>query len=131
MLIKWPMTMACKPRGIVMTKAAIVIGSFISSTFNQSLLEETIEDVILSYLSPQQFPFTENRIRYTKLISLISSIPGVVNVESLNLTGVGQDEDGFNNWLPKLDNDILFSKKGSLPLIAAEDLTITYTVVTE
>ena len=100
-------------------------------TFNQSLLEETIEDVILSYLSPQQFPFTENRIRYTKLISLISSIPGVVNVESLNLTGVGQDEDGFNNWLPKLDNDILFSKKGSLPLIAAEDLTITYTVVTE
>ena len=104
---------------------------FISSTFNQSLLEETIEDVILSYLSPKQFPFTENRIRYTKLISLISSIPGVVNVESLNLTGVGQDEDGFNNWLPKLDNDILFSKKGSLPLIAAEDLTITYTVVTE
>ena len=104
---------------------------YISSTFNQTLLEETVEDVILNYLSPQQFPFNIDRIRYTKLISLISNIPGVVYVESLNLTGVGQDDNGFNNWLPKLDNDILFSKKGSLPLVAAEDLTITYTVVTE
>lgn len=103
----------------------------ISSQFNQSLLEENIENTIINYLSPQIFPFTDDRIRQTKLISLISSIPGVLYVQSLSLTGTGQNSDGFNSWLPKIDEDIVFSKKGSLPLIGINDLNITYVVATE
>ena len=100
----------------------------ISSQFNQSLLEESIENTVVNYLSPQIFPFTDDRVRQTKLISLISSIPGVLYVQSLTLTGVGQNSDGFNSWLPKIDEDIVFSKKGSLPLISSNDIAFTYTV---
>jgi hypothetical protein len=52
-------------------------------------------------------------------------------VQSLSLTGSGQNSDGFNSWLPKIDEDIVFSKKGSLPLIGTNDLTITYVVASE
>ena len=103
----------------------------ISSEFNQSLLEENIKYNTISYLSPQGFPFTDDRVRLTKIISLVSSIPGVVYVQSLSLTGTGQNSDGFNSWLPKIDEDIVFSKKGSLPLIAEGDMSFTFVVATE
>jgi hypothetical protein len=93
----------------------------LDSTFNQSLLQETIENALVDYLSPQVFPYTEPRVRKTKLISLIMNIPGVVYVDNLSLTGTG---DG---WLPQYGDDILFLNKGSLPIIAAEDISFTYT----
>lgn len=114
-----------------LVSAQITSTVVISSEFNQALLEELIENTIINYLSPQVFPFTDDRIRQTKLISLISSIPGVLYVQSLSLTGSGQNPDGFNSWLPKIDEDIVFSKKGSLPLVGVNDLTITYVVASE
>ena len=103
----------------------LVASIVLDPAFVQETLEENIENNIISYLSPAEFPYTDDRVRKTRLISLISNIPGVVYVESLSITGTN---DG---WLPQFGDDILFLNKGSLPLISAEDLTITYTLAPE
>ena len=103
----------------------LVASIVLDPAFNQASLEQNIENNIVSYLSPAQFPYTDDRVRKTKLISLISNIPGVVYVESLSMVGTN---DG---WLPQFGDDILFLNKGSLPLISSEDLTITYTLAPE
>ena len=103
----------------------IVASIVLDSSFNQTALEENIENNIVSYLSPTEFPYTDDRVRKTKLISLISNIPGVVYVESLSMSGTNE------GWLPQFGDDILFLDKGSLPLISAEDMTITYTLAPE
>jgi hypothetical protein len=100
----------------------LVASIVIDPAFNQEALEQNIENNIVSYLSPAQFPYTDDRVRKTRMISLISNIPGVVYVESLSMNGTN---DG---WLPQFGDDILFLNKGSLPLISTEDLTITYTL---
>jgi len=74
-------------------------------------------------LSPSSFPYTYDRVRQSQLVSLISQIPGVVYVQDLTLTPVGTD------WLPQLGADLLFRYKGSLPLIAVDDISFTYEVV--
>lgn len=103
----------------------LVASIVIDPAFVQETLQENIENNIISYLSPTEFPYTDDRVRKTRLISLISNIPGVVYVESLSITGTN---DG---WLPQFGDDILFLNKGSLPLISAEDITITYTLAPE
>jgi len=103
----------------------LVASIVLDPAFVQETLQENIENNIISYLSPAEFPYTDDRVRKTRLISLISNIPGVVYVESLSITGTN---DG---WLPQFGDDILFLNKGSLPLISAEDLTITYTLAPE
>ena len=103
----------------------LVASIVIDPAFVQDALQENIENNIISYLSPAEFPYTDDRIRKTRLISLISNIPGVIYVESLSITGTN---DG---WLPQFGDDILFLNKGSLPLISAEDITITYTLAPE
>jgi hypothetical protein len=103
----------------------LVASIVLDPAFVQETLQENIENNIISYLSPAEFPYTDDRVRKTRLISLISNIPGVVYVESLSITGTN---DG---WLPQFGDDILFLDKGSLPLISAEDLTITYTLAPE
>jgi len=103
----------------------LVASIVLDPSFVQETLQENIENNIVSYLSPAEFPYTDDRVRKTRLISLISNIPGVVYVESLSITGTN---DG---WLPQFGDDILFLDKGSLPLISAEDLTITYTLAPE
>lgn len=94
----------------------------IDSAFDQDILEENIENAIVDYLSPANFPYTDDRIRKTRLISLISRLSGVIYVESLTLTGTN------NGWLPQYGDDILFLNKGSLPIVSRDDLTITYTL---
>jgi len=94
----------------------------IDSAFDQDILQENIENTIVDYLSPANFPYTDDRIRKTRLISLISRIPGVLYVESMTLNGTN---DG---WLPQYGDDILFLNKGSLPIVSRDDLTITYTL---
>lgn len=93
----------------------------LDSRFNQSLLQETIENALVDYLSPQVFPYTEGRVRKTKLISLIMNIPGVIYVDNLSISGTG------SGWLPQYGDDILFLNKGTLPIISAEDVGFTYT----
>jgi hypothetical protein len=103
----------------------LVASIVLDPAFVQETLEENIENNIISYLSPAEFPYTDDRVRKTRLISLISNIPGVVYVESLTINGTN---DG---WLPQFGDDILFLNKGSLPLISAEDINITYTLAPE
>ena len=97
----------------------------ISDAYEQVALVETIEDVIVDFLSPQSFSLTADRIRQTQIISLISSIPGVVYVESLSLIPTG------SGWLPQHGADILFRDKGSLPIISLDDIGITYTSISD
>lgn len=94
----------------------------IDSAFDQDILQENIENSIVDYLSPANFPYTDDRVRKTRLISLVSRIPGVIYVESMTLTGTN------TGWLPQYGDDILFLNKGSLPIVSRDDLTITYTL---
>jgi hypothetical protein len=103
----------------------LVASIVIDPAFVQDALQENIENNIVSYLSPIEFPYTDDRVRKTRLISLISNIPGVIYVESLSITGTNE------GWLPQFGDDILFLNKGSLPLISAEDINITYTLAPE
>jgi|688.fasta_scaffold62992_2 hypothetical protein len=95
----------------------------ISQSFNAVEVEESVETAIVDFLSPISFPYSYDRIRQNQLVSLISQIPGVIYVQNLSISPVGE------NWLPQLGPDLLFRYKGSLPSIAAEDLSINYTVV--
>jgi hypothetical protein len=94
-------------------------------TYEQIELESSIENIVANYLSPIEFPYTEDRVRKTRLISLISNIPGVVYVQSLSLSPLN---DG---WLPQFDDDLIFLNKGSLPFISVEELDFTYTLAPE
>jgi hypothetical protein len=94
----------------------------IDSAFDQDILQENIENTIVDYLSPANFPYTDDRVRKTRLISLVSRIPGVIYVESMTLTGTN------SGWLPQYGDDIIFLNKGSLPIVSTADLTFTYTL---
>ena len=93
----------------------------LDSAYDQTPLQNSVSSALVDYLSPMKFPYSETKIRYTTLVSLISSIPGVLYVDELTITGTG------NGWLPKITNDIEFQYKGSLPSLAVEDIDITYT----
>ena len=95
----------------------------ISQRYDQESLSHTIEDALVDYLSPANYPLNIDRIRHNQIVALISNIPGVVYVSSLTLTPA---EDG---WLPQYGDDLLFRYKGSLPVISLEDITFTYTTV--
>jgi len=97
----------------------------ISPSFDQETLEDNIKTVMVNYLSPQNYPYTEDRIRHTKLISLLSNIHGVVYVQTLELSPLGE------GWLPQYGDDLIFEKKGSLPLTDAADFFFTYTLAPE
>jgi predicted aconitase with swiveling domain len=92
----------------------------LNEEYEQAALIETIEDIIVDYLSPQSFSLSSDRIRQTQVIALISNIPGVVYVESLTLTPTG------TQWLPKYGVDLLFRYKNALPLLSLDDIDITY-----
>lgn len=96
----------------------------IDAQFNEDDVRDTVENALVNYLSPINFPYSEGRIRKTSLIALISSIPGVIYVESLTLTPTG------SGWLPQHGDDIIFLNKGALPITSTDDFTITYTPAT-
>lgn len=93
----------------------------LNEDYDQEPLQETVKYALVDYLSPLSFPYSEDRIRQTSLIALITSIPGVLFVKSVTITPTG---DG---WLPQLDSDAQFAYKGSLPSISVEDISITFT----
>lgn len=95
----------------------------IDEEYDSNAVSQSVNSALLDYLSPSRFPYTQDRIRYTQLISLISNIPGVVYVDSLTLTPTG------SGWLPKLGDDLLFHKKGTLPILSSDDIDITYNVL--
>lgn len=94
----------------------------VDQAYDQNLLRANIKETLISYLSPANFPYTEDRVRKTKLIALVANIPGVIYVEELNIAGTG---DG---WLPQFGDDILFLEKGSLPVLAEEDISLGFTL---
>jgi hypothetical protein len=100
----------------------------ISSQYNTEAVQAAIENALLEYISPENFPYTQDRIRTSQLISIISAIPGVVYVQSLSITPVGP------GWLPRqsvtgsFGPDVLFLNKGALPILGLDDINITYSV---
>lgn len=99
-----------------------ITGSVVlDAAYDQQPLQAAVSSALVDYISPMKFPYSESKVRYTTLVSIISSIPGVLYVEDLTLTGTG------TGWLPKVSNDIEFQYKGSLPSLATEDINITYT----
>jgi len=95
----------------------------INQNYVASDVQESIENALTDFLSPATFPYTYDRVRQSQLVSLISNIPGVVYVNDLTLSPSGTD------WLPQLGADLLFRRKGTLPLLSPEDISFTYTVV--
>ncbi len=95
----------------------------VSDEYNSDTVSDSINSALIDFLSPASFPLTNDRVRYSQIISLISSIPGVLYVGSLTLTPTG------NYWLPQIGDDILFLNKGTLPVLSLGDIAITYTTV--
>jgi hypothetical protein len=96
----------------------------LDGAYDQLPLQDIVYSTLVDYLSPMNFPYTEDRIRYTTLIGLISRIPGVLYVGGLTITPVG------SGWLPQITDDIQFQKKGSLPSLSSDDIDITFISVT-
>ena len=96
----------------------------LDAAYDQLPLQDIVYSALVEYLSPMNFPYTEDRIRYTTLIGLISKIPGVLYVGGLTITPVG------SGWLPQITDDIQFQKKGSLPSLSSDDIDITFISVT-
>ena len=95
---------------------------YVRSDYDIETVQESIENTLLTYLSPQNFPYLEPRIRKTTLISLIARTPGVSFVDDLVLSPVG------SGWLPQHGDDLLFLYKGSFPTSIIDDFNLTYTV---
>jgi hypothetical protein len=95
----------------------------LNEQYEQTALQNSIEDALVEFLSPSNFSLNFDRIRQSQIISLISNIPGVIYVESLTLTPTG------SGWLPQHDNDLLFRDKGSLPILSLDDIDFTYTAI--
>lgn len=93
----------------------------LNAAFDQEPLQDSVKAALLDYISPMVFPYTEDRIRYTTLISIISRIPGVLYVTGLDITGTG------TGWLPKVGDDLQFQYKGSLPSLSSDDISMTFT----
>jgi hypothetical protein len=94
----------------------------LDSNYDQQVLEQTIENSIIEYLSPVSYPTSEDTLRANQVIALISSIPGVRYVSSLSLL------PGSGNWLPQVGENLEPANKGWTPRVTPDDLTISYTV---
>ena len=95
----------------------------LDSNYDQEPLQQTVENSLIEYLSPNSYPTSEDAVRVNQLIAIISSIPGVKYVSSLSLS------PGTGNWLPQIDTNLEPANKGWAPRITPDDLTISYTVV--
>lgn len=106
------------PTLVNLTVTANVI---ISEDYESTILTNAINNVLVDYLSPGNYPANLDRVRPTQLISLIANVPGVVYVDSLSISPVG------TGWLPQYGPDLLFRDKGTLPIIAYEDVILSIT----
>ena len=108
------------PNLVTLTMTTSVI---VDENYDPTQVINSINLTLIDFLSPSRFQFSD-RIRQTQLISIISNVPGVVYVESLNITPTGE------GWLPKYGNDVFFRKKGTLPVVSLSDITISYIIRT-
>lgn len=95
----------------------------ISDSYDPEAVQNAVNSALIDYLSPVSFPFSLDRVRKSQIVSIISNIPGVMYVGDITLTPTG------SGWLPKLDDDIRFRNKGTLPVLSLGDIDITYDVV--
>jgi uncharacterized phage protein gp47/JayE len=94
----------------------------INDLYDATVLQSSIVDAVVQFLSPGSFPSNLDRVRTSQIISIIANVPGVVYVDEITILPVG------SGWLPKYGNDLLFQNKGTLPIISHEDVTLTVTV---
>ena len=95
----------------------------LNDDYDATTVQDAINNALIEYLSPAAFPLAFDRVRQSQIVSIISNIPGVLYVNSLTLTPTG------DNWLPKIDDDIIFRNKGTLPVLSVGDIDITYQIV--
>ena len=100
---------------VEITVAADVI---YSSEYDVEVVEYNIQTVLSSNFSPGGYKFSD-KIRRSEFIAIISSVPGVMYVEDVTLTcGAGGTV---------VDGNVEFTQKGSLPLVAVDDVVTTLT----
>jgi uncharacterized phage protein gp47/JayE len=99
---------------------SMTISATYSTDYDETVIEANIKSVLANYFSPLNYRFTE-KIRKSEFISVASSIPGIIYIESLELTV----ETGSATIT--VDGDVDFDLKGSLPTIAIEDIVTTLT----
>lgn len=95
----------------------------LNDDYDATTVQDAINSALVEYLSPASFPMSFDRVRQSQIVSIISNIPGVLYVNSLTLTPTGEE------WLPKIDDDIIFRNKGTLPVLSTGDINITYQIV--
>lgn len=96
----------------------------IDDDYSADIVEDSINNALIEYLSTSSFPFTMDRIRHSQIVSIISNIPGVLYVDSIVLTPTG------SGWLPQIDSDLIFRNKGTLPVLSLNDIDISYELIT-
>lgn len=107
------------PNFVTLTISGSII---VNEDYDATQVINSVNLALVDFLSPMRFQFTD-RIRQTQIVALIANVPGVIYVESLVLTPTG------SGWLPKFGNDLLFRKKGTLPVISLSDISFTYTAM--
>jgi hypothetical protein len=95
----------------------------LNDDYDATIVQDAINNALVEYLSPAAFPMSFDRVRQSQIVSIISNIPGVLYVNSLTLTPTG------DNWLPQIDNDLIFRNKGTLPVLSVGDINLTYQIV--
>lgn len=103
---------------------SMTVSATFSPDYDLSVVESNIKSVISNYFSPMNYRFTD-KIRKSEFISVASSVPGVVYIESLELTV----ETGLATVT--VDGDVEFALKGTLPSIAVADIATTLTSLAE
>jgi uncharacterized phage protein gp47/JayE len=110
-------------RDVNLVTLAVGIEVAYSSSYESTVVQENIETVLTNYFSPINYRFTDG-IKLSEFYSIASSVPGVLYVQSLTVTpGSGGTSDGSEN--------VLFSKKGSLPSLTVANTAVTLVSVDE
>jgi len=110
-------------RDVNLVTLAVSIEVAYSSSYESTVVQENIETVLTNYFSPINYRFTDG-IKLSEFYSIASSVPGVLYVQSLTVTpGSGGTSDGSEN--------VLFSKKGSLPSLTVANTAVTLVSVDE
>lgn len=106
--------------------APIAVGvdaSYISE-YDATVVEENIKSVISQYFSPENYRFTDI-IRLSEFYAIVASVPGVLYVSSVALTS----EDLMLADI--VDGNVQFFRKGTLPAIPYDSITVMLTSVEE
>lgn len=98
------------------------------TSYGESEIVDSVTAAIVDYLSPQGFTSRSEGVRINELQAVVSNVAGVLYVESTTLS----DVDGVGSLGDPLvsgggSSDILFLKKGLLPVSYEANITISAT----